>query len=215
MTAGQSIAYESMMPTFGFEYKKQPLDFQVLFGNSNPVTLEIGFGMGASLAEQAKIYPNRNFIGIEVHRPGVGALLVRMRDMELTNLRLISHDAVEVLGEMIADNSLSLVQLFFPDPWHKRRHHKRRIVKDEFVRLIRAKLTVGGHYHMATDWENYAQHMLRVMQGAKDWSNCSNSNDYVPKPDDRPVTKFQKRGEGLGHGVWDLMFVKESDSLDM
>ena len=211
MTPGQTIAFESMMPVYGFDYQKQPIDLATLFGNNNPVTLEIGFGMGASLAEQAKLYPERNFIGIEVHRPGVGSLLVRMKELELTNIRVISHDAVEVLGDMIKHSSISLLQLFFPDPWHKTRHHKRRIVNDEFVQLIHKKLTPAGHFHMATDWQNYAVNMLRVMQNAKGWSNCSESNDYIPKPEDRPVTKFQKRGEGLGHGVWDLMFQKESD----
>lgn len=208
MTPGQAHAYESMMPIYGFEYQKEMLDMQTLFGNNNPVALEIGFGMGASLVEQAKLYPNRNYIGIEVHRPGVGSLLVRMKELQVTNIRVISHDAVEVLADMIPDQSLQLLQLFFPDPWHKKRHHKRRIVNQAFVDLVRQKLVTSGHFHMATDWQNYAEHMLEVMLQASGWKNCSADNDFIPKPEDRPVTKFQRRGEGLGHGVWDLMFEK-------
>lgn len=208
MTPGQTLAYESMMPIYGFDYQKQTLDFTQLFGNDAPVSIEIGFGMGASLAEQARKNPDRNYIGIEVHRPGVGSLLVKMKDLGLTNIRVISHDAVEVLNDMIADSSIELLQLFFPDPWHKKRHHKRRIVNSEFVGSLHTKIKLGGHLHMATDWQNYAEQMLNVMQVSEGWQNCSKSNDYIPQPEDRPVTKFQKRGEGLGHGVWDLMFVR-------
>jgi tRNA (guanine-N7-)-methyltransferase len=200
MTPGQAHAFES--------YQKEMLDMQTLFGNNNPVALEIGFGMGASLVEQAKLYPNRNYIGIEVHRPGVGSLLVRMKELQVANIRVISHDAVEVLADMIPDHSLQLLQLFFPDPWHKKRHHKRRIVNQAFADLVRQKLVTSGHFHMATDWQNYAEHMLEVMVQASGWKNCSANNDFIPKPEDRPVTKFQRRGEGLGHGVWDLMFEK-------
>ncbi len=206
MTAGQSMAFEAMMPIYGFDYQDQVLDLTSLFGNDHPITLEIGFGMGASLAEQAANHPNLNFIGIEVHRPGVGALLLRMKEMQLTNIRVISHDAIEVLNNMISDNGLHRLQLFFPDPWHKRKHHKRRIVNQEFADLVAKKLVTGGILHMATDWQDYAEQMLKVMNQAKGWYNCSATNDYVPKPDERPVTKFQQRGEGLGHGVWDLMF---------
>jgi tRNA (guanine-N7-)-methyltransferase len=208
MTPGQASAYESMMPLYGFEYKKQRLDLVELFGNDNPVSLEIGFGMGASLAEQAKRYPERNFIGIEVHRPGVGSLLVRMKEYQLSNIRVISHDAVEVLEDMLADDCLELLQLFFPDPWHKKKHHKRRILNAPFSQLVRSKIKPGGHFHMATDWQNYAEQMLEVMTESPGWVNCSESNDYIPQPENRPITKFQKRGEGLGHGVWDLMFQK-------
>lgn len=206
MTPGQTLAYETMMPIYGFEYQKQILDFKALFGNGAQVSLEIGFGMGASLVEQAQRYPERNFIGIEVHRPGVGSLLVKMKEAGVTNIRVISHDAVEVLSDMVADHSIELLQLFFPDPWHKRKHHKRRIVNPEFVRLLHEKVQNNGHFHMATDWQDYAEHMLKVMRAADGWLNCSTSNDYIPKPESRPSTKFQKRGEGLGHGMWDLMF---------
>ena len=206
MTPGQTLAYETMMPIYGFDYKKQILDFSALFGNDGPVSVEIGFGMGSSLVEQAQCYPERNYIGIEVHRPGVGSLLVKMKEVGITNIRVISHDAVEVLTDMVVDDSIELLQLFFPDPWHKRKHHKRRIVNSEFVQLLHSKIQNSGHFHMATDWQDYAKHMLKVMQAAKGWENCSDSDDYIPKPENRPVTKFQKRGEGLGHGMWDLMF---------
>ena len=206
MTAGQTLAYETMMPIYGFEYQKQLLDFSTLFANDGPVSIEIGFGMGASLVEQAVRYPEHNYIGIEVHRPGVGSLLVKMKEAGITNIRVISHDAVEVLTDMVADASIELLQLFFPDPWHKRKHHKRRIVNPEFVQLLHRKIKNDRHFHMATDWQDYAQHMLKVMQAADGWKNCSTTNDYIPKPENRPVTKFQKRGEGLGHGMWDLMF---------
>ncbi len=208
MTAGQAQAYEELMPKYGFEFERKLLNFAELFGNENPITLEIGFGMGASLAEQAKLNPERNFLGIEVHRPGVGALLSRIKENGATNVRVIAFDAVEVLAQMIGEHTLDRVQLFFPDPWPKKRHHKRRIVKPEFVQRLQSKLKVGGIFHMATDWENYAEHMLEVMLAEQGWKNLSSSNDYVPKPDDRPVTKFQARGERLGHGVWDLMFEK-------
>ncbi|MCW9000158.1 MAG: tRNA (guanosine(46)-N7)-methyltransferase TrmB [Kangiellaceae bacterium] len=208
MTAGQTAAYEELMPVYGLEYEKQKLDLAQLFGNQNPVVLEIGFGMGASLAEQATKNPDKNFFGIEVHRPGVGSLLARIKEPGATNVRVIAHDAIEVLEHMISDASLDKVQLFFPDPWPKKRHHKRRIVKSDFVQQLRTKLKNGGIFHMATDWENYAEHMLGVMQAESGWQNLSENNDYVPRPDDRPVTKFQARGERLGHGVWDLMFTK-------
>jgi len=210
MTAGQASAYETMMPDYGIDYQPQPLDLAAVFGNDNPVTIEIGFGMGASLAEQAAAYPEVNFLGIEVHRPGVGSLLARMREGGQTNIRVMSHDAVEVLEHMIPDNSIARVQLFFPDPWHKKRHHKRRIVKPAFVQQLNQKLREGGIFHMATDWENYAEHMLAVMQAEKGWHNLSDNGDFVARPDDRPITKFEKRGERLGHGVWDLMFNKET-----
>ena len=209
MTAGQAAAYESMLPTYGVDFVKQPIDLPTLFGNDNPTTLEIGFGMGASLAIQAAKHPEQNFIGVEVHTPGVGSLLSRMKEADVTNIRIISHDAVEVFEHMIVNNTLKCVQLFFPDPWHKRKHHKRRIVKSEFIQEIRSKLTDEGIFHMATDWEDYAKHMLKEMRAEQGWLNLSETGDYVPKPESRPITKFERRGERLGHGVWDLMFQKD------
>lgn len=182
------------------------LDLKDVFGNDNDIVLEIGFGMGKSLVEMAKNAPELNFIGIEVHRPGVGACLMDADEAGITNLRVFEHDAIEVLADCIADESLSKLQLFFPDPWHKKRHHKRRIVQPEFAQKLRSKLKIGGVFHMATDWENYAEHMLEVMQVAEGYKNQSETNDYVPRPDSRPLTKFEQRGHRLGHGVWDLMF---------
>lgn len=170
------------------------------------MVLEIGFGMGASLVEMAKAAPELNFIGIEVHRPGVGACLSAAEEAGLSNLRLFCHDAVEVLEQMLPDESIDTLQLFFPDPWHKSRHHKRRIVQPAFVQMLRPKLKQGGLFHMATDWQNYAEHMLEVMSQAEGFENTSEFGDYVPRPDQRPLTKFERRGHRLGHGVWDLIF---------
>lgn len=210
MTLGQSQAFESMMPVYGFEYQPNLLNFAEMFGNNHLVTLEIGFGMGSSLVEQAALNPSRNYIGIEVHRPGVGALLLKMQEQQLSNIRVISFDAIDVLNNMIPDHSIELLQLFFPDPWHKRRHHKRRIVNPEFLSLLHKKVTTDGHLHFATDWQDYAKHMLKVLVTENGWRNCSSSEDYIPRPENRPLTKFEKRGEKLGHGVWDLMFQREA-----
>lgn len=206
LTKGQAAAIEKCWDSMGLEHQNGLLDFAQIFGNNNDVVLEIGFGMGKSLVEMAQNAPHLNFIGIEVHRPGVGACLMDADAANLTNLRVFEHDAVEVLADCIADNSLAKVQLFFPDPWHKKRHHKRRIVQAEFVESLRKKLKIGGVFHMATDWENYGEHMLEVMTKTSKFSNLSPSNDFVPRPDSRPLTKFEQRGHRLGHGVWDLMF---------
>ena len=206
LTKGQAAAIEKCWPTMGLEHKNGLLDLSEVFDNDNDVVLEIGFGMGKSLVEMAKNAPHLNFIGIEVHRPGVGACLMDADEAGVTNLRVFEHDAVEVLADCISDESLSTLQLFFPDPWHKKRHHKRRIVQTEFAEKLRSKLKIGGVFHMATDWENYAEHMLEVMQAAPGYKNQSETNDYVPRPDLRPLTKFEQRGQRLGHGVWDLMF---------
>lgn len=210
LTKGQEAALAEFWPSMGLEYQTTPFDWTEVFGNANPVVLEIGFGMGSSLVAMAKAAPEKNFVGIEVHHPGVGACLKEASDAGITNLRLISHDAVEILKDSVNDNSLERVQLFFPDPWHKKRHHKRRIVQAEFAELLRNKLTLGGVFHMATDWENYAEHMAEVMNAAPGYKNLSETNTYVPRPENRPLTKFEKRGHNLGHGVWDLMFEKTS-----
>lgn len=206
LTNAQANAIETHWQSLGIDYQKDVVNFSEVFGNSNPVVLEIGFGMGHSLVETAKQNPDKNYVGIEVHTPGVGACLASAVEEKLTNLRVFEHDAVEVLRDCVADNTLSKLQLFFPDPWHKKRHHKRRIVQPAFVESIRKKLAIGGVFHMATDWENYAEHMLEVMNAAESFVNQSQTNDFVPRPESRPVTKFEKRGERLGHGVWDLMF---------
>ncbi|RRO11150.1 tRNA (guanosine(46)-N7)-methyltransferase TrmB [Pectobacterium aquaticum] len=206
LTNGQQLALDNYWPVMGVEYQTEQVDFNALFGRDAPVVLEIGFGMGASLVTMAAQHPEQNFLGIEVHLPGVGACLAAAQEVGISNLRVMCHDAIEVLMNMIPDGSLSMVQLFFPDPWHKARHNKRRIVQVPFVQLVQRKLKVGGVFHMATDWEPYAQHMLEVMTSVTEYRNLSNNNEYVERPESRPLTKFEARGQRLGHGVWDLMF---------
>lgn len=206
LTKGQAKAIDDNWATMGLNHKAELLNYSEVFGNDNDVVLEIGFGMGKSLVAMAKAAPDLNFIGIEVHKPGVGACLMEAEEHGVTNLRVYEHDAVEVLADCIPDGSLAKLQLFFPDPWHKKRHHKRRIVQLEFAENLRKKLKIGGVFHMATDWENYAEHMLEVMSNAPGYKNQSETGDYVPRPDARPLTKFEQRGHRLGHGVWDLMF---------
>ncbi|MDN8541669.1 tRNA (guanosine(46)-N7)-methyltransferase TrmB [Erwinia sp. BC051422] len=206
LTKGQQHALDHFWPVKGVEYQPEPVDLESLFGREAPVVLEIGFGMGASLVAMAAANPQQNFLGIEVHSPGVGACLSAADEAGVENLRVMCHDAVDVLEKMIPDNSLRMVQLFFPDPWHKARHNKRRIVQVPFAELVMRKLKLGGVFHMATDWEAYAEHMLEVMSSIAGYKNQSATNDYVPRPDSRPLTKFEQRGQRLGHGVWDLMF---------
>jgi len=206
LTKGQQQALDTLWPVMGVEYQPEPVDLPALFGREAPVTLEIGFGMGASLVTMAQNTPHQNFLGIEVHAPGVGACLAAAKEADVQNLRVMCHDAVEVLEKMIPDNSLRMVQLFFPDPWHKARHNKRRIVQVPFAELVMRKLKLGGVFHMATDWEAYAEHMLEVMNSIDGYRNQSEQQNYVPRPETRPLTKFEQRGQRLGHGVWDLMF---------
>ncbi|MEJ2509859.1 MAG: tRNA (guanosine(46)-N7)-methyltransferase TrmB [Gammaproteobacteria bacterium] len=206
LTPGQQRALDRLWPRYGIDYSEALLDLDAVFGRSATHILEIGFGNGESLAEIAANHPAQDFIGIEVHRPGVGHLLRELEARDLDNVRVITHDAVEVLKAQIPDAALDAVYLFFPDPWPKKRHHKRRIVQPEFVQLLRRKLKVGGVFHLATDWENYAEHMLEVMRGAEGFRNRAADNAYSPRPDYRPVTKFEQRGQRLGHGVWDLLF---------
>ncbi|MEE2001731.1 tRNA (guanosine(46)-N7)-methyltransferase TrmB [Alkalimonas sp. MEB108] len=209
LTKAQKLALEQHWPTLGVDYQPAPLDLTALFGREADTVLEIGFGMGKSLVQMAAAAPEKNFIGIEVHRPGVGACLADAATAGISNLRVFQHDAVDVLAQMIPDNSLATIQLFFPDPWPKKKHHKRRIVQPDFVQQLRQKLAIGGVFHMATDWQHYAEHMLEVMQAAEGFSNLSANGDYVERPAHRPITKFELRGKKLGHGVWDLMFKRE------
>lgn len=206
LTKGQAHALENYWDVMGLNHENGLLNLADVFGNDNPVTLEIGFGMGKSLVEMAKNAPEQNFIGIEVHRPGVGACIASAQEEGVSNLKVFEHDAIEILADCIAEQSISTVQLFFPDPWHKKKHHKRRIVKPEFVETIRQKLKIGGVFHMATDWENYAECMLEDMGIAPGFENLSENGDYIPRPDSRPLTKFEQRGHRLGHGVWDIQF---------
>lgn len=208
LTNGQQRGIDVFFPIMGLTYQPEPFDLQEVYGRDAPTTLEIGFGMGKSLAEQAQAQPERNFLGIEVHTPGVGAVLVLAEEYNLKNLRVMNHDAVEVIKDSIPDNSLDRVQIFFPDPWHKSRHHKRRIVQTDFCQKLHKKLKVGGILHLATDWENYAHHMLEVLTPMDEFKNISETDDFIPRPDSRPLTKFEARGQRLGHGVWDMMFEK-------
>lgn len=210
MTPAQEKALAEQWPLYGLSIEDGPLNFAECFGREAPTVLEIGFGMGDSLLAMAKAAPETNFIGVEVHRPGVGRLLNNIHKEGLTNLRVYQEDALEVLRQCIADNSLDTLQLFFPDPWPKKKHHKRRMVQPEIAQQIRPKLKIGGCFHMATDWQPYAEHMMEVMSAAEGYRNRAGEGEYSPQPESRPDTKFQRRGENLGHGVWDLVFDRVS-----
>jgi tRNA (guanine-N7-)-methyltransferase len=237
-TAGQQNAIDQLWPSHGVDLGEQQLDLVELFGRDAPVVLEIGFGNGLSLAEMAETHAEMNFFGIEVHKPGVGSCLVQAKKRELSNIRVSGDDAVLVLNQQIADNTLERVQIFFPDPWHKKRHHKRRLIQPAFVETLVAKLKVGGQIHVATDWENYAEHVLAVLSVNSDIVNTVSEAPLAPsflssqselltdsslwadgvllsqgcaeKPDYRPGTKYEARGIRLGHGVWDLVFEKKA-----
>lgn len=209
MTAGQQRAFDENWERWGLDADAGRLDLQQAFQRKAPVTLEIGFGMGQSLVQMAKSDPARDFIGIEVHKPGVGRLLHSMADEQVHNIRVYCHDAVEVLRECIDNSALDRVQVFFPDPWHKKRHNKRRLIQPAFVDQLADKIADGGELHLATDWEHYAEQMMEVLTASPRYSNRSGAGQYAPRPDSRPLTKFEQRGERLGHGVWDLIFVKE------
>lgn len=208
LTKAQQNAFDNYWQDAGIDFNEALLDLPALFGRSAPVTLEIGFGNGDSLLEQACAYPERNYLGIEVHGPGVGHLLNRIHQENISNLRVIRHDAVEVLKHQVPDNSLDCVQLFFPDPWHKKKHQKRRILQNAFIETVHNKLNTGGMFHMATDWQHYAEHMLREMENAKGFSNDAGRGNYSTDKKTRPQTKFERRGLNLGHDVWDLVYTK-------
>ena len=207
-TEGQTRALAELGPRFVLPYTEQPIDFAATFGRQAPVVLEIGFGMGDATAKIAQALPDTDFIGCEVHEPGVGALLKHIGEMGLSNLRLVRHDAVEVLEHMIAPNSLAGVHIFFPDPWHKKKHNKRRLIQAPFVAKLLTRVAPGGYLHCATDWEPYAQQMLEVLGANPDLVNAASG--YAEKPAYRPLTKFENRGLRLGHGVWDLVFRKKA-----
>lgn len=208
MTPGQDRAFREGWERWGLDYSKRLLDPIEAFGREGSLVLEIGFGMGDSLVEMAAAAPLSNFIGIEVHRPGVGKLLHSMAARKVDNIRIYYHDAVEVLRDCIAEKSLDSIQIYFPDPWHKKRHHKRRLIQPPFVELLVTRLKPGGTLHLATDWENYAQQMMEVLSANTDLGNTQPGQSYAPRPDSRPLTKFERRGERLGHGVWDLLFTR-------
>ncbi|MGB4072586.1 tRNA (guanosine(46)-N7)-methyltransferase TrmB [Pseudomonas sp.] len=210
MTEGQQRGLDQGWPKFGLQLEDGLRDFDQVFGRSAPRTFEIGFGMGHSTLEMAAASPEQDFIGVEVHRPGVGALLNGLMTQNLSNMRVYSCDALDVLRNCVADASLDRLLLFFPDPWHKAKHNKRRIVQPAFAELVRQKLKVGGVLHMATDWQPYAEYMLEVMSVAPGYQNLAADGQYVPRPQERPTTKFERRGERLGHGVWDLKFQRNA-----
>lgn len=212
MTPGQQRGFDEGWSRYGVACPPEPdpVDLDRLFGAPGARTLEIGFGMGQSLLAMAEADPTMQFIGVEVHRPGVGRLLRGIQSAGLTNLRVFCHDAVEVLEHALAPASLDRVNIYFPDPWHKKRHHKRRLIQPDFVDLVCSRLVPRGLLHLATDWAPYAEHMLEVLNTSDGLTNCSASGDYVPRPPERPGTKFEDRGKRLGHGVWDLLFRKDT-----
>ncbi len=209
LTPGQQRAFEQHWQRFGIDFAGDPLPLEQLYPSPQPLYLEVGFGNGESLVRMAAAAPEKNFLGIEVHRPGVGRLLMRAAELDLHNLRAMRHDAVEVLDKGLADASLDGFFLFFPDPWHKKRHHKRRIFQASLIERLHLVLKPGGIIHAATDWEDYARWMMNVMRPFEDrFENLAGPGNFSPRPDYRPITKFEQRGERLGHGVWDLLFRK-------
>jgi tRNA (guanine-N7-)-methyltransferase len=204
MGTGQQRALAELAPRWVLPFTPAPTDFAAAFGRRAPRVVEIGFGMGDATAQIAQGRPDTDFLGIEVHPPGVGALLQRIEERGLANLRIVQHDAVEVLAQMVAPGTLAGVHVFFPDPWHKKRHNKRRLIQPPFVGLLASRLAPGGYLHCATDWQPYAEQMLEVLSAEPALRN--RFDGYAPRPDYRPLTKFENRGLQLGHGVWDLVF---------
>ena len=206
MSKGQQRAYDTLMPVLGVGYQPQVADLDAVFGRAAPKVVEIGFGMGGATADIAQARPDTDYLGVEVHGPGVGSLLKLVEERQLGNVRVIQHDAVEVFTHMLAPASLDGVHVFFPDPWHKKRHNKRRLIQPPFVALLASRIKPGGDLHLATDWEDYAIQMLEVLSQEATLENTADG--YAPRPDYRPLTKFEQRGLRLGHGVWDLVFRK-------
>jgi tRNA (guanine-N7-)-methyltransferase len=203
---GQQRAYAELLPRFGVSYRPEPLDFREVFGRSAPVVVEVGFGMGETTARIAAENPGTDYLAIEVHAPGVGSLLRQIGENALTNVRIVAHDAVEVMRDMVPPASLAAIHVFFPDPWPKKRHHKRRLLQAQFVELAAARLAPGAHLHVATDWQEYADHVLAVLSAEPQLRNTAEA--FAPRPLSRPETKFELRGLKLGHGVWDIVFMR-------
>jgi tRNA (guanine-N7-)-methyltransferase len=206
-TTGQAKAFDELGPRFLVPYRAEPVEFNAIFGREAPTILEIGFGMGEATAHIAELMPDTNFLCCEVHEPGVGALLKRIGEKGLSNIRIVAHDAVEVLDNMLPAQSLAGVHIFFPDPWHKLRHNKRRLIQAPLIARLASRLRSGGYLHCATDWEPYAQQMLEVLSAEPQLANTAAA--YADRPHYRPLTKFENRGLKLGHGVWDLVFRKK------
>jgi tRNA (guanine-N7-)-methyltransferase len=203
---GQQRAYAELLPRFGIPYREEAIDFPAAFGRKAPVVAEIGFGMGETTARIAADNPANDYLAIEVHAPGVGSLLKQLDAGAISNVRIVAHDAVEVMRHMIAPGSLAAIHVFFPDPWPKKRHHKRRLLQPEFAALAAARLAPGGLLHVATDWQEYADHVLEVLSATPALRNATDG--FAPRPPWRPETKFERRGRRLGHGVWDLLFTR-------
>jgi tRNA (guanine-N7-)-methyltransferase len=206
ITAGQQRALEELWPQYGVEFSQLPLELPQLFGRSAPVTLEIGFGNGDNLAQLARAHPERDFLGVEVHRAGVGRLLLALENEALSNVRIVCHDAVEVLALQLPPGCLHEILILFPDPWPKKRHHKRRLLQGAFAELAASRLVPGGLLRLATDWQPYALEMLEVLNAVSGLENLAAGGAYVPRPQEREPTRFERRGERLGHEVWDLAF---------
>lgn len=212
ITPSQQRAFETLWPTFGVAHNVQLLDFEALFGRTAPLILEIGFGNGETLVEQAALHPEWDFLGIEVHEPGIGHCLLKAEEAGIGNLRIINHDAIEVLTHQVPPGSLARLNLYFPDPWPKKRHHKRRIVNPSFLDLVADRLAAGGALHIATDWANYAEHIDEVLSRS-DRFTCSERREHDGNaPLDRPQTKFERRGLKKGHRIWDWCFSKASNN---
>ena len=212
-TESQQKGWTNGFPLHGFQLSDKNFDWDQSFDVAGRRILEIGFGMGDSLVAMADQNPGHRFLGIEVHTPGVGKLLSEVDKRSLKNLKVFAEDAVQVLEDAIPPHSIDLLQIFFPDPWHKKRHHKRRLIQPEFVQLVVSRLSGGGHLHLATDWEPYAEHMMEVLSGNSALTNTAGPGNYIPRPESRPETKFERRGHRLGHGVWDLMFARATSDL--
>ncbi|MGE8546129.1 MAG: tRNA (guanosine(46)-N7)-methyltransferase TrmB [Alcaligenes sp.] len=211
ITPSQEEALARLLPQWSVPYRDGTLNLEATFGNANPVILEIGFGMGETTQKIAQARPGDNFLGVEVFNAGVGALLKRIDENQISNIRIIQHDAVEVVRDMIRPGTLAGIHIYFPDPWPKKRHHKRRLVQPPFIQLLVSRLQKGGYIHCATDWENYAEQMLEVLSAEPMLSNTHEA--YAPRPDFRPLTKFENRGLRLGHGVWDLIFTRNDEPV--
>ena len=209
MTEAQDKAYQILWDEYGLVCQHQRLDFRETFGRDAPVLFEIGFGMGDSLLSQALNEPGRDFVGVEVHKPGVGRLMNEAKKAGITNLRVICEDAVDVVSDGLGPQSLEGVQIYFPDPWHKKRHHKRRLVQLKFINLLAHRVRLGGFCHLATDWAPYAEWMVEMFSQTAAWHNTSENGDFVPRPARRPITKFETRGERLGHEVFDLVYERK------
>ncbi|CEK09683.1 tRNA (guanosine(46)-N7)-methyltransferase TrmB [Legionella hackeliae] len=204
----QQQALDLWLKDYELPLTDSPWNFEQLFARQAETIVEIGFGMGASLLAMAEQFPERNFVGIEVHQAGVGSLAADLHERSVNNVRIVAHDAVEVFKHHIAKESLTGVQIFFPDPWPKKRHHKRRLIQPEFVKLLTERIKTGGFIHCATDWQEYADHMLDVLSKESSLENMQQQGGFSPRPETRPLTKFEQRGNKLGHGVWDLIYKK-------